>query len=149
TLFTDAIRAAIPDTNLTVAQWADTYRYVSQGPLAGTKWKTARVPFFREILDCVTDLRIQEIVLWASSRVGKTEGLLNNVVGYFMHCDPCPMMMVQPTLDMAEKYSRDRLSAMITETPVLRELVEDPRARDSGNTLLYKEFRGGHISIVG
>jgi phage terminase large subunit GpA-like protein len=148
-IFQNAVRAAIPDTNLTVAQWADTYRYVSQGPLAGTKWKTARVPFFKEILECVTDLRVQEIVLWSSSRVGKTEALLNNVVGYFMHIDPCPIMMVQPTLEMAEKYSRDRLTPMIRETPVLRELVDDPRTRDSGNTILYKEFRGGHISIVG
>jgi phage terminase large subunit GpA-like protein len=148
-IFRDAIRAAIPDTNLTASQWADTYRRVSQGPLAGQRWKTNRVPYFREILDCVTDPRVKEIVLWSSSRVGKTEGFLNNVIGYFMHIDPCPIMMVQPTLDMAEKYSRDRLTPMIRETEVLRDLVDDPRARDSGNTVLHKQFRGGHISIVG
>jgi len=148
-LWRDAIVAAIPDARLTIPEWADTYRVVSQGPEIGTKWKTTRVPFLREILDCATDRRVHEIVLWSSSRVGKTEGVLNNIVGFFMHIDPCPIMMVQPTLDMAEKYSRDRLTSLIRETPVLRDLVEDPRTRDSGNTLLHKTFRGGHISIVG
>jgi phage terminase large subunit GpA-like protein len=38
---------------------------------------------------------------------------------------------------------------MIRETPTLRELVEDPRTRDSGNTLLHKQFLGGHITMVG
>jgi len=148
-LFREAIVAAIPDARLTVNEWADTYRVVSQGPEVGARWQTSRVPFLREILECATDRRVREIVLWSSSRVGKTEGVLNNLVGFFMHTDPCPIMMVQPTLDMAEKYSRDRLTSLIRETPVLRDLVEDPRARDSGNTLLHKTFRGGHISIVG
>jgi phage terminase large subunit GpA-like protein len=148
-IFGEAIAAAIPDALLTVPDWADTYRVVSQGPETGTKWNTSRVPFLKDILDCVTDRRVREIVLWSSSRVGKTEGVLNNIVGYFMHIDPAPIMMVQPTLDMAEKYSRDRLTSLIRETPVLRDLVEDPRTRDSGNTLLHKTFRGGHISIVG
>jgi len=148
-LLHEAIVAAIPDARLSVPDWADTYRIVSQGPEVGSRWQTGRVPFLREILECATDRRVREIVLWSSSRVGKTEGVLNNLVGFFMHTDPCPIMVVQPTLDMAEKYSRDRLTSLIRETPVLRDLVEDPRARDSGNTLLHKTFRGGHISIVG
>jgi len=148
-LIREALLAAIPDRRLTVPEWADTYRIVSQGPELGAKWNTNRVPFLREILECATDRRVREIVLWSSSRVGKTEGVLNNLVGYYMHVDPCPIMVVQPTLDMAEKYSRDRLTGLIRETPVLRDLVEDPRTRDSGNTLLHKTFRGGHISIVG
>jgi phage terminase large subunit GpA-like protein len=148
-IFVDALRAAIPDAEFNVYQWAENYRYVSQGPDLGSKWRTERVPYLKDILECATDPAVEEIVLWSSSRIGKTEGLLNNIVGYFMHVDPCPIMMVQPTLEMAEKYSRDRLSPMIRETPVLRGLVEDPRSRDSGNTLLHKTFLGGHISIVG
>jgi phage terminase large subunit GpA-like protein len=148
-IFAEAISAAIPDADLNVYQWAETYRYVSQGPDTGSKWRTERVPYLQEILECVNDPLVQEIVFWSSSRVGKTEGVLNNIVGYFMHIDPCPIMVVQPTLEMAEKYSRDRLTAMIRETPALRDLIEDPRARDSGNTLLHKSFLGGHISLVG
>jgi len=148
-IFREAVEAAIPDADLTVYSWAERCRYVSQGPDIGSKWKTDRVPYLREILECVTDPTVEEIVFWSSSRVGKTEGVLNNIIGYYMDVDPCPIMLVQPTLEAAEKYSRDRLTAMIRETPTLRDLVEDPRARDSGNTLLHKTFLGGHITIVG
>src|SRR5262245_30983408 len=106
-IFAEALRAAIPDADLSVYQWSQKYRYVSQGPDTGSKWRTERVPYLREILECATDPAVQEIVFWASSRVGKTEGVLNNIVGYFMQIDPCPIMVVQPTLEMAEKYSRD------------------------------------------
>jgi phage terminase large subunit GpA-like protein len=148
-IFAEALQAAIPDADLTVYQWAEQHRYVSQGPDIGSKWRTDRVPYLKEILECATDPAVQEIVFWSSSRVGKTEGVLGNLIGYFMHVDPAPIMLVQPTLEAAEKYSRDRLTAMIRETPVLRDLVDDPRSRDSGNTLLHKIFLGGHISMVG
>jgi phage terminase large subunit GpA-like protein len=147
-IFRDAIHAAIPDTNLTVADWADTYRTVSQGPDTGTKWKTDRVPGLREMLEAGSHVRVKEMVIGGCSRWGKTEGVLNNYVGYSMHIDPRPIMMVQPKKEAGEKYSRDRLDSLIRETPVLRNLVEDPRVRDSGNTRMHKIFPGGHITIA-
>ena len=85
--------------------------------------------------------------MWAS-QTGKTE-CVNNIVGYFMNQDPSPMLCLQPTLDMAETWSKDRLSPMIRDTPVLKNLVSDPKARESGNTVLHKRFLGGHITIAG
>ena len=38
---------------------------------------------------------------------------------------------------------------MVRDTPVLKKLVADPKARDSGNTKLHKKFIGGHITIAG
>ena len=38
---------------------------------------------------------------------------------------------------------------MIRSTPVLRKLFPSPRARDSGNTLLNKEFPGGVLVLAG
>lgn len=83
-----------------------------------------------------------------SSQVGWTE-ILGNIVGYYVHQDPAPILLVQPTLEMAEAWSKDRLAPMLRDTPVLRDKVKDPRARDSGNTLLHKQFEGGHITIAG
>jgi phage terminase large subunit GpA-like protein len=100
-------------------------------------------------MDRVTDPRVQVIVFKASAQVSKTEGLINNTVGYFIHADPSPIMVVQPTLDLAELWSKERLAPMLRDTPVLKNLVEDPRTRDSGNTVLSKSFTGGHVSIVG
>ncbi len=83
-----------------------------------------------------------------SAQVGKTE-ILNNVVGFFVAQDPSPILVVQPTLDMAQTWSKDRLAPMLRDTPTLKGLVKDPRARDSGNTTLHKIFSGGHITACG
>jgi phage terminase large subunit GpA-like protein len=83
-----------------------------------------------------------------SAQVGKTE-IINNIVGYFVHHDPSPMLIVQPTIDMAEAYSKDRLSAMIRDTPALRRIIGDGKTRSSTNTLRHKSFPGGHITLAG
>jgi len=77
-----------------------------------------------------------------------TETLLN-ITGYFMHQDPCAILLIEPTLEIAEAYSKDRLAPMIRDTPVLRDIIPEPRTRDGGNTLLHKGFRGGHVTLVG
>lgn len=83
-----------------------------------------------------------------AAQIGKTE-ILNNVVGYFVEQDPAPMLVLQPTIEMAEAWSKDRLAPMIRDTPALVGLVKDPRSRDSGNTLRHKVFPGGHITMAG
>ena len=84
----------------------------------------------------------------SSSQCGKTE-ICNNLVGYHIAQDPSPILVVQPTLDMAQTWSKDRLAPMLRDSPSLSSLVKDPRARDSGNTTLHKIFPGGHITACG
>lgn len=86
--------------------------------------------------------------MWASQVTGKTE-TINNMVGYTIDVDPCPVLNLQPTLEMGETWSKDRLSPMIRDTPALRGKVRDARSRDANNTILHKSFRGGHITIAG
>ena len=59
------------------------------------------------------------------------------------------MLLIQPTLDMAETWSKDRLAPMIRDTPELYNLFGDPKSRNSNNTLLHKKFTGGHITMAG
>lgn len=99
-------------------------------------------------MDAFSDPLVHTVVGMTGAQVGKTE-VLNNLVGYHIDQDPAPMLVVQPSLQMAEAWSKDRLAPMLRDTPVLRGKVKDPRARDSGNTLLHKVFPGGHITIAG
>jgi phage terminase large subunit GpA-like protein len=99
-------------------------------------------------MDAVSDPTIGEIWVQKSAQIGWTE-ILNNVVGYHVDQDPAPILLVQPTLEMAEAWSKDRLAPMIRDTPRLRDKIADPKARDSGNTLLHKKFTGGHLTIAG
>ena len=42
-----------------------------------------------------------------------------NTIGYYIDYDPSPILCLQPTLEMAQAFSKDRLAKMIRDTPVL------------------------------
>jgi phage terminase large subunit GpA-like protein len=138
-----------PPPNLSVSQWADANRRLSPEASAEPgSWSTARAEYQRGIMDAVTDPAVANIVVMSSAQIGKTE-ICNNVLGYHIDQDPSPILVVQPTLDMAQAWSKDRLAPMLRDTPVLQGKVADPRSRDSGNTTLHKVFPGGHITACG
>lgn len=91
---------------------------------------------------------VQRIAFMKGAQIGATESGLN-WIGYVVHQAPGPMLSVQPTVDMAKRYSKQRIAPMIEESDSLRELVKDPRERDSGNTVLSKEFPGGVLVMTG
>ena len=100
-------------------------------------------------MDACSDASISEVVVMAGAQLGKSEALLN-IIGYHIDIDPCPVLVLQPTLDMAQAFSKDRVAAgLIRSTPAIRGKVKDPRSRDSGNTTLHKIFPGGAITMVG
>jgi phage terminase large subunit GpA-like protein len=49
----------------------------------------------------------------------------------------------------AQVGATERIDPLIEESEVLRKLVRDPRSRDSGNTVLAKEFPGGVLVMTG
>lgn len=144
-----ALKTAAPPPDLTVSEWADEYRRLSpEASAEAGKWSTARAEYQRGMMDAVSDPTIEQVVLMTSAQIGKTE-IINNISGYHIHQDAAPMLVVQPTLEMAKSWSQERFAPMIRDSDVLSDIIGDPRARDSGNTMLHKIFRGGHISIAG
>ena len=135
-----------PPPEMRLSDWADRYRRIPQGAAEPGRWRTDRVPHMREIMDSISDVRIRKTVVMSSAQVAKSETLVN-VVGYYMHYDPVPILMMQPTITMAESFSKNRLAKSIQETPVLRGMISDRRG--AGNTILEKVFPGGSIAIVG
>lgn len=99
-------------------------------------------------MDAVSDPEVNVVVVMKSAQTGGTE-VINNTVGFHIDRDPAPILVLQPTLDMAQTWSKDRLAPMLRDSPALRGLVKDARARDSNNTVFHKVFPGGHITIVG
>ena len=139
-----------PDPLLTVSQWADQRRMLS--PKASAEhgpWRTIRTPYLRRPMDDLSaTTRVREVTLVFGSQMGKSEAL-NNWQGYVMDIAPGPSLFVQPTIDLAKRYSRTRIQPMIDATPSLREKVADPKSRDSGNTMLMKDFPGGQLILGG
>ena len=98
-------------------------------------------------MDTFNDPDTQRIVAMTSSQVGKTEIILN-LIAYYIDQDASPMMCVQPTLAMAQAFSKDRLSSMIRDTEQIRNCIKT-QSRSSGDTVLHKKFNGGHLTLIG
>jgi phage terminase large subunit GpA-like protein len=144
------IRHALrPDPILDPATWADAHRVLTTAETATPgQWRTERTPYLREPMQrLAAHDPTPRVVLMFPSQVGKTEVALN-WLGYTIGASPCPFMMLQPTVGDAETVSKQRIKHLV-ETASLRGLVADPRARDSGNTTLAKEFPGGILYMVG
>lgn len=144
-----AMRVWTPPPKLSISQWADEFLYLSPEDSAEAgKFSTDRAPYQRGMLDAVTDPGVREVVYCTSSQIGKSL-MQKAILGYHIALDPCPVMVLLPTVEMAEMFSKDRLAPMIRDTPVLKPLVADPKSRTSGNTVRRKAFPGGHLSLVG
>ena len=138
-----------PPERLTVSEWAVRHRRLSpEGSAFTGRFRLEAAPYQREPMEAVNDPEVQSVVMMWASQTGKTE-IINNIVGFFISEEPSPMLVLQPTLDMAETWSKDRLAPMVRDTAILTELVADSKARDSGNTVLHKRFTGGHITVAG
>lgn len=137
-----------PAEDLTVAEWADKYRILSRESAAEAgKWDTNRTPYMKEILMCITDIETKKITMMCSAQIGKTEMLLN-VLGRYMHLDPCPILFVQPTVDDAKSFSKERVEPMIRDTTILKKLISKTNKREEG-TVQEKMFPGGYVRFVG
>lgn len=148
-LFRQIIKAVAPPPQITVSQWAEQNRVLSSESSAESgKWNNERAPYQVEIMDAVNDPLIEKVVMMTCSQAGKNE-IINNIIGYFIDIDPCPMLLIEPTLDLAEDYSKRRLDPLFRDTKVLREKVSDKKSRNSNNTILNKVFPGGSLALVG
>lgn len=137
----------LPKTS--VSRWADNHRMLSSGISAEPgKWKTSRAPYQKDIMNAFTESGIHRVVVKSSSQIGKSD-MMNNVIGRFAHLDPCAIMMIQPTIDMAQDYSKTRIAPMIRDTKVLNNLFYDVKSRDANNTILSKVFPGGRLIMCG
>ena len=145
--FVDGVKREKPTT---VSVWADQYRQLSEVASAEPgKWRTARTPYLREIMDCLDpSYPAKRVAVMAGAQLGKTE-CGNNWLGSIIHQTPGPVLYVEPTLDVVKKVSQQRITPMIEATPILAKLVSESRSRDSANTIQMKEFKGGLLIMTG
>lgn len=144
----------LPPAKLNVWQWAESFRYVARGVSAKTLegarlYKSSDAPHQRKPQESVTDPTVQVTVLVMASQIGGKTEIFNNVSGYHIHHRPRSQVIMYPTLEAAEKYSKKKHSPMVEASPVLSKLLRGSRMRDSGNTIFSKEFSGVSVYFVG
>lgn len=96
----------------------------------------------------VTEPGVRKISAMVATQLLKST-LIENIMGFHAHLDPCPMLIVQPKDTAALQFSKERVAPFIKATPVLRGLIGTSKTRDAGDTVDYKAFPGGFLGIVG
>ena len=134
----------------TVSEWADEYRFLSSVSSSEPgRWNTERTPYLKEIMDSLSPNNpCEKVVFMKGAQVGGTE-CGNNWMGFCICNAPGPMLIVNPTTETAKRPSRMRIDPAIEHCPALRDRIKSPRSRDSGNTMLMKEFPGGILILTG
>ncbi len=136
-----------PPPRMLLSEYADKhFRLSAESSADAGQWTC--IPYQRGILDAFANPEVEQVSCMKSSRVGWTK-CLNIVICYYAHHDPCPIMLVQPTIEDAEGYSKEEIAPMIRDVPVLHDVFPETGARDNNQTMLHKVFRGGLLSLVG
>lgn len=117
---------------LTVSEWADEHRVLDERFASEPgRWHTDRAPYAREWMDSAALSWVRRVTICASTQVGKTESA-NNIVGFYAHQKPSPMMIVMPNADAARLSGERRIMPMVRASDALRgELTA--RAHDAKN----------------
>ena len=139
-----------PEPILTVSEWAEQNRMLtSRGSAEPGKWANGRTPYLTEVMDCLSPSnRARRVVFMKGAQIGATESG-NNWIGFAIQHAPAAMLAVQPTVELAKRFSRQRIDPLLESTPILRALVSPAKERDSGNTMLSKDFPGGILVMTG
>lgn len=144
-----AARKFVPPPKLTVSEWADEYRQLSPGASSEPgQWRTSKTPYLREPMDEFNRAETHTIVCMFCTQVGKSE-LVNNVIGYHIHQDAAPLLLIQPNIGAAQNYSKERIEPMLRDTPVLAEVFAAKKGGKKEDTIEVKHFPGGSLACIG
>jgi len=136
-----------PPADLKLTEWANEFRILSEGNSDAGRWRTDKAPYQRAIMNAISDPRIRRVVVMSGAQLGKTEAFILNALGYFMHQDPGRIMVMLPTIELAEGFSKERFTPAVRDTPVLSKLISN--SKSSGNTIRLKQFPGGFVMFIG
>ena len=139
-----------PPPDISIADWADQNVWI--GPDVTSEpgpWRTSFAPYQKGIMDAISDRTQEKVVIMKAARVGITYSAILNPMGYYIHHEPCPMLIAYPTGDNAKKFSKKNLTPFIRDCKPIRSLVAETKRTDSNNTLMLKMFPGGSITLIG
>src|SRR5436190_20379665 len=85
-----------PPPRLKPSQWAEQYRRLTRGQSARPgPWKNANAPYLTGIMDLCFTPGVEEVNILKAAQVGASEAI-RNVLGFWAHTDPDPVLLVLP-----------------------------------------------------
>ena len=143
-------QALKPDPYVDFVEWANEhFKLTSESSVEPGQYRTSRTPWVEEILrELSPQSATQEVIV-----IKPTQFAFTTIANVFLcgiaHRYPGPAMFVQPTEDMVKKHSKKKLSPAVKAIQCLDGIIQPPKSRDAGNTLLLKEFPGGSWTLTG
>ena len=136
-----------PPPIYTVSEWADKFRVLPQTSAAEPgNWRTDRTPYLKEIMDSLSpSVNCSDVVFMKSAQIGGTEAGIN-WIDYIIAAAPGPSLIVQPTVLISERFSKQRLAPQIELMEVLKEKIN---SAGGSNNILEKSFPGGILLLTG
>lgn len=127
-----------PKEKLTVSQWAERHRIVTNGPMTG-KWRNDITPYLVEPMDTLNLPWVRQIILQFAPQTGKTQ-VAFNFLCYCIDQDPGPAMYIMPDEKVTKRIARRRIIPMFRSTPRIAELMS---LRSDDTTTLAVQFING------
>ena len=139
-------RGLRPDWIGGVVSWAERYRVLPSGVgFEGGPYRVSRAPFWREVMDCLSDgSGISRVVVMKAAQLGATEVGIN-WLGYVIHSCPGSFLLVCGTRDMARRLIVQRISPLVRGTPELGGLIGGGSA---GEGTYVRTFPGGQLLMT-
>lgn len=139
----EALQMLCPPEQLTVSEWAESYRILdAKSSAMPGAWSNSVTPYLVGIMDEFNNYETETIIFCKPTQVGGTEAA-QNMIGYIVMQDPSPTMIVYPTETLAKSISENRLQPMLKATPEIR------RKFDENSPLLELQFEGMYLTLAG
>ncbi|MDX8384687.1 MAG: phage terminase large subunit family protein, partial [Ghiorsea sp.] len=121
----------------------------SKGSSEAGRWRTSRVPFLQEPMDCLSQFSpVKKVVIKKGTQLAFTEMALN-WMGYVVHHAPAPLLIVYPSLEVRDRVIAQRINPLLQETPELEALIHAKASRAKTNAKDMKDFPGGIMVLSG
>lgn len=146
--FSNLAKKLKPLEPLTVSEWANKYMVLPKGDAREGRYSTKNAPYQKEIMDAITRPEVVDVTVMSSAQVGKSL-IMKCGIAYYIDYEPATQIIVLPTIELGERFSKTSLAPMISDVPRLREKVAKTKERDSNNTIRTKSYPGGDLIIAG
>lgn len=137
-----------PSEYLDLDEWADRYRVLpSETSAEAGLWSTARFPFLRTIMKCLSPSSpCRSVVAMKGAQLGFTECSINWIL-YCADAHPGPMMYAQATDGAAVDFSKQKLAPSIAACQRVFFSLGYGKSGRLSDTIEDKGFPGGFIVI--
>ena len=114
---TSEILSPPPEEN--AGEWADRVRILPPESPEPGRWRTSRVPFWRDIYEAFISPGVQLVVIVCGAQMSKTEGLFN-VMAQRLDTGPyVPILYIGPTEKWVKAIAKDRWQKLLRSVPRL------------------------------